>query len=128
MHLYRELDNLNEEDELTTFRKNLKDRFGPLPEKATILFDVVRIRMVAKQLGVEKIIFKNRKLYLYFTANQESYFYQSPQFSKLLLWLQNNPTAAEMKEGKDKLFLFIKRIESIEKIKSLLYDILISIT
>ncbi len=128
MHLYRELDNLNEEDELTTFRKNLKDRFGSLPEKATILFDVVRIRMVAKQLGVEKIIFKNRKLYLYFTANQESYFYQSPQFSKLLLWLQNNPTVAEMKEGKDKLFLFIKRIESIEKIKSLLYDMLISIT
>lgn len=124
MHLYRELDNLNEEEELTNFRANLKDRFGPLPEKATVLFDIVRIRMVAKQLGIEKIIFKNRKLYLYFTANQESYFYQSPQFGNIVLWLQNNPTVAELKEGKEKLFLFIKRVDSIGEIKSLLSDIL----
>jgi len=124
MHLYRELDNLNEEEELNTFRTNLKDRFGPLPQKATVLFDIVRIRMVAKQLGIEKIIYKNRKLYLYFPSNQESYFYQSPQFGNIVLWLQNNPTVAEMKEGKEKLFLFIKRVDSIENIKILLSEIL----
>ncbi len=124
MHLYRELDNLNEEDELVSFKSNLTDRFGPLPDKAKILFNIVRIRVIAKQLAIEKIIFKNKKLYLYFIANQESYFYESTQFGKILLWLQNNPTIAEMKEGKDKLFLFIKNIKSIEEIKTLLSDIL----
>jgi len=124
MHLYRELDNITGEDELQTFESNLTDRFGPLPEKAAILFDIVKIRIVAKQLGIEKIIFKYHKLYLYFVSNQESYFYNSPQFGMILQWLQNNPAKAVMKEGKDKLLLFIKNIGSIKDIKSLLSEIL----
>ena len=122
MHLYRELDNLNTEEEIAVFEQNLIDRFGPVPKKATILFDIVRIRSMAKQLGIEKIIFKYKKLYLYFVSNQDSYFYNSPQFGMILQWLQSNPTKAEMKEGKEKLFLFIKETRSIESIKSLLEE------
>ena len=124
MHLYRELDNFTGEEELQTFESNLIDRFGPLPAKAKILFDIVRIRIVARQLAIEKIIFKYHKLYLYFVSNQESYFYSSPQFGMILQWLQNNPAKAEMKEGKDKLFLFIKNADSIQDIKSLLTEML----
>ena len=123
MHLYRELDNLNSDDEIANFEKNIIDRFGPIPEKALTLFDVVKIRIIAKQLGIEKIIFKYNKLYLYFVSNQESFFYNSPQFGLILQWLQSNPSKAEMKEGKEKLFLFIKEASSIESIKSLLEEI-----
>jgi len=123
MQLYRELDNLNEEEELLTFENNLIDRFGPIPQKAKILFDIVRIRRTAKKLGIEKIVFKSNKLYLYFISNQDSYFYNSPQFGKILEWLQNNPAVAEMKEGKGKLYMYIKKAESVNKIKTLLGDI-----
>jgi transcription-repair coupling factor (superfamily II helicase) len=123
MQLYRELDNLNEEEELLTFENNLIDRFGPIPQKAKILFDIVRIRRTAKKLGIEKIVFKSNKLYLYFISNQDSYFYNSPQFGKILEWLQNNPAVAEMKEGKGKLYMYIKKAESVNKIKTLLGNI-----
>ncbi|NPA37698.1 MAG: transcription-repair coupling factor [Chlorobi bacterium] len=123
MQLYRELDSLNEEDELLTFEKNLTDRFGPVPERAKTLFDIVRMRRTAKKLGIEKIVFKYNKLYLYFIANQESYFYNSPQFGKILQWLQENPLVAEMKEGKGKLYLHVKKTDSVTKIKKLLDEI-----
>ncbi len=123
MHLYRELDNMNSETELSVFENNLIDRFGPLPQKANTLFDIVKIRIVARQLGIEKIIFKYGKLYLYFIPDQDSYFYQSPQFGSILQWLQNNPEKAEMKEGNNKLYLFVKKAESIAEIKSLLNEI-----
>jgi len=123
MHLYRELDNMNSEEELSVFEDNLIDRFGPLPKKAVTLFDVVKIRIVAKQLGIEKIIFKYGKLYFYFISNQDSYFYRSPQFGMILQWLQNNPGKAEMKEGKDKLYLFLKKAASISDIKNILNEI-----
>jgi transcription-repair coupling factor (superfamily II helicase) len=124
MHLYRELDNLSSEEELTAFENNLCDRFGPLPDEAKVLFDIVRIRRLAQRLGMEKIVYKNKKLYLYFISNKESYFFQSSQFHRILTWLQSNPSMAEMKEGKEKLFLFFKRLESIDQLKVLLGQML----
>ena len=34
----------------------LTDRFGPVPEEVSHLFDIVRIRHRGKKLGFEKII------------------------------------------------------------------------
>ncbi len=125
MHLYRELDNMEEEDDLLTFESNLTDRFGPIPEAGQRLFELVRIRRMAKQLGIEKIIFKNNLLYFYFVSNQESPFYQSPIFSNILMWIQHNSKKATMKEGKSKLYLTMRDVKSINEVKELvssMYD------
>ena len=121
MHLYRQLDNIEEEEELLTFENNLKDRFGAIPETGQHLFELVRIRQKAKFLGIEKIIFKNNLLYLYFVNNQESSFYQSEIFSGIVLWIQHNSRKATMKEGKSKLYLLIRDIKTIKEVKELLY-------
>jgi transcription-repair coupling factor (superfamily II helicase) len=42
-------------DELADLRAELLDRFGPLPEPAAQLLDIVRIRVAARALGVERI-------------------------------------------------------------------------
>lgn len=118
MHLYRELDNMEEEEDLVNFENNLVDRFGPIPESGQRLFELVRIRRMAKQLGVEKIIFKNNLLYFYFVSNQESPFYQSPVFSGVLMWIQHNSKKATMKEGKEKLYLVMRDVKSIKEVKS----------
>jgi len=120
MHLYRELDNIEEDDELTAFENNLIDRFGPIPESGQRLFELVRIRRMAKQLGIEKIIFKNNLLYFYFVSNQESPFYQSAIFSGILMWIQQNSKKATMKEGKSKLYLMMRDITSINQMKELI--------
>jgi len=122
MQLYRELDNIEEEEQLQTFENNLIDRFGPIPESGKGLFEIVRIRQTAKKLGIEKIMLKNNLLYLYFVSNQESIFFQSQVFSKILLWIQNNPRKATMKEGKSKLYLMLKDVHSIEEAKLLITD------
>nr|WP_321405270.1 transcription-repair coupling factor [uncultured Carboxylicivirga sp.] len=120
MQLYRDLDNIEEEDELKAFENNLIDRFGPIPESGQGLFEIVRIRKTAKKLGIEKIMLKNNLLYLYFVSNQESIFFQSQVFSKILLWLQNNPRKATMKEGKSKLYLMMKDVNSIEEAREII--------
>ncbi|MCU4165108.1 transcription-repair coupling factor [Marinilabiliaceae bacterium A049] len=120
MQLYRDLDNIEEEEELKAFENNLIDRFGPIPESGQGLFEIVRIRRIAKKLGIEKIMLKNNLLYLYFVSNQESIFFQSQVFSKILLWLQNNPRKATMKEGKSKLYLMMKDINSIEEAREII--------
>ncbi len=122
MHLYRELDNMEEEADIVTFENNLIDRFGPIPEAGQRLFELVRIRRMAKELGIEKIIFKNNLLYFYFVSNQDSPFYQSNIFSGMLMWIQHNSKKATMKEGKSKLYLMLKDIESISEVKSLVSD------
>jgi transcription-repair coupling factor (superfamily II helicase) len=123
MHLYRELDNMEEEDDLVNFENNLTDRFGPIPESGQRLFELVRIRRMAKQLGIEKIIFKNNLLYFYFVSNQESPFYQSAIFSQILMCIQHNSKKATMKEGKSKLYLMMRDITSIKQMKEIIEDI-----
>ncbi|WP_394358570.1 transcription-repair coupling factor [Flavobacterium agricola] len=83
-NLYTDLSNLKTEAELEKFEKEIIDRFGPLPKAALALLDSVRIKWVASKLGMEKIIMKQGKLVCYFIANQESDYYQTDQFTKVL--------------------------------------------
>jgi transcription-repair coupling factor (superfamily II helicase) len=114
---------MEEEDDLVNFENNLTDRFGPIPESGQRLFELVRIRRMAKQLGIEKIIFKNNLLYFYFVSNQESPFYQSAIFSQILMCIQHNSKKATMKEGKSKLYLMMRDITSIKQKKEIIEDI-----
>jgi len=122
MHLYRELDNLEEEEKLVEFEQNLIDRFGPLPETGQRLFEMVRTRRIAKQLGLEKIVFKKQKLLMYLITDQESFFFQSATFNKILLWLQNSPLKPTMKEGKERLYITIDNIQDIKQVKQILIE------
>ncbi len=71
--LYRELDSLRNEDEMTEFKRRLIDRFGPLPEEAEELMNVVRIRWVCCQLGIEKIHLKGERMALYLQSKNPAY-------------------------------------------------------
>ncbi|TAJ14268.1 transcription-repair coupling factor [Marinilabiliaceae bacterium JC017] len=123
MHLYRELDNIKDEEELIKFEANLTDRFGEIPRASLELMEIVRVRYLAKKLGIEKIIFKNKILFIYFISNQDSPFFSSPLFTNILNWLQHNTHKAEMKEARGKLMLSFKNINSIRNIRDVLEEI-----
>ena len=53
--LYKRLAGAADDDEVAGLRAELQDRFGPLPEPAERLLDVIRIRAAARELGVEKV-------------------------------------------------------------------------
>ena len=120
IRLYRELDNLASEKEIAPFINKLKDQFGDLPEQTVELINVVRLRWLAIALGFEKIILKQHKMVLHFPQDPESLYYQSPLFSGILTFLQNNPQTFNMKEGKKKLTLSASPVTSIQQAIDLL--------
>ncbi|QHI37873.1 Transcription-repair-coupling factor [Kordia antarctica] len=125
--LYSKLSTLTSEDELQKFENELVDRFGPLPERAAALLDSVRIKWIATKFGLEKIIMKKGKLIGYFISDQQSGFYQSPNFTKVLQFVQQNPSICKMKEKQTRkglrLLLTFERITSAKKALNVLEKI-----
>lgn len=123
IRLYRELDNIEDEEKLREFENRIIDRFGEIPEQTIELINVVRLRWIAIKLGIEKIILKNNKMIAYLIADQESAFYTSQVFSRILNFVQQNPKNIQMKELKGKLTMTFEQIksinESINKIKDI---------
>jgi transcription-repair coupling factor (superfamily II helicase) len=84
LSLYTEMDNLENEEVLEAFRLKLIDRFGPLPESAEMLFKMLRIRWLCKKLGIEQLIYKQKKLRGIFIQNPQSSFYETEIFKTIL--------------------------------------------
>ena len=98
--LYTDLNNVKTEEELTAFEAKLVDRFGPLPEEAEDLLDSVRIKWVATKIGLEKVVMKKGKLTGFFISDQQSPFFQSPAFGRVLQYVQENAYRVQLKEKK----------------------------
>ena len=114
INLYRSIDNINSEDALSNFEKELCDRFGPLPSQARALLNTLQLRWVAKKIGFEKLILKNGVLIGYFLTNEESPYYQSDSFTKILEFLKINHQTCKMQENNKRLSLTIKNIKTVE--------------
>jgi transcription-repair coupling factor (superfamily II helicase) len=122
--LYRRLDSIQKENELNDFEKDLTDRFGKIPPQTQGLFEVVRLRWLAIELGIEKIVIKNHKYLCYFVSNRESAYYQSPIFGKVLIFVQEKHHICKMEQKNNKLILTINYIKDIYKARELLGKIL----
>ncbi len=118
MELYRNLDNIEKEEELRLFEENLVDRFGTVPEPTQSLLNVVRVRMKAKTMGITRLLLKNHSARLHFLDNQQSGFYQSETFGKILNWIQHHPKEVQMQQKNGKLLLIIKNIKGIDSLKN----------
>ena len=116
--LYNKLGTLQKEEELLVFETEIIDRFGEIPTEVCDLLDSVRIKWLAKELGLEKIILKQKRMLGYFVANQQSDFYQTQAFSKMLQYLKNNGKSCVMKEKETKnglrLLITFIRIDSVK--------------
>ena len=114
--LYRELDGLATDDEITAFRKRLQDRFGALPDEAEELLRVVPLRRLGRRCGTERLVLKAGSMTLYFVANTESPFYRSQVFQRVLDFAMNpaQMRRCELGEKKGKRFLRIKQVPSVE--------------
>ncbi len=122
--LYRELDEVKQESEIQSFKQRLMDRFGALPGQVNDLLNIVRMRMLARKLGFEKIVIRNGKMLAWFISNKESSFYESGVFMQILANLQDNPNLGSIEEKNDKLrlvFIDIKNVTTaLEKLKKIM--------
>ena len=123
VRLYRELDGIETEEVLKGFEQQLLDRFGPVPGQTIELMHIVRMRWMAKQLGFEKIFLKNGKMLIYFVSNQQSPYYQTPVFEKIIRFVQKHPRFFQMKESKLKLTMSAEAVNSVNEAITLLAKI-----
>lgn len=122
--IYRELDSMQTEMEILDFIARLKDRFGKIPHQGKELIRIVRLRRLAKSLGVEKIILKNNQMSLNLISNNESPYYHSAAFDQLLSYVQTYPKECRLREVNQKRSLVIKNIDSVERAVSVLEEML----
>jgi transcription-repair coupling factor (superfamily II helicase) len=118
LRLYKALSEVKTEEELQQFEINLKDRFGEIPTQVVDLLDSVRIKWLAKEFGMEKVILKQKRMLTYFVSDQQSEFYQSDKFNRILQYVQKNPKSCVMKEKQTKtglrLLMTFIRIDSVK--------------
>lgn len=115
LNIYRDLDNIESESELESYRIELVDRFGKIPEQTESLFDAIRLRWLAKDIGLEKLNLKAGKMIGYFVSNQESPYYQSGAFTGVLNFIKTNPAGYKMYEKAGNLRIAKSNVNSIKK-------------
>ena len=112
--LYRELDKMEEERDILAFTERLKDRFGKVPKEGKELIRVVRLRRMAKMLGMEKVILKKGQMSIFLVTNPESPYYESEAFDKLLGFIQKHPRECTLREQNGKRSIVIKNVPTVE--------------
>ena len=113
LRLYRELDSIVEQKRLEEFEARLVDRFGRLPDAARQLLDVVRLRWVAAELGIERVKVKNGLMIVSFVGDDHSPFYKTEQFMNLLRKVTSQPERFVLKQRDTKLAMTIRRVDSV---------------
>ena len=119
LKLYNELSLIKDEITLQAYENKLVDRFGSLPKQAISLLNSIKIKWVATQLGIEKLVMKQGKMICYFVSDQQSSYYQSGRFSQVLQFVQTQSKLCTMKEKQTpnglRLLLTFENVKSINK-------------
>lgn len=66
VELYRRISRMNAQDELTGLRDELRDRYGPLPEQADHLLNIVEVQILCAENEISKLELYEEVAFLYF--------------------------------------------------------------
>ena len=124
LQLYKNLNNVKNDKELSVFEKDLIDRFGPVPDSVEKLLNSIKLRWLGRDIGFEKIVLKSNKMIAYFIANPQSNFFESENFKGILNYIKLNPRACQMKERNNKLSLVFEKVTKLEMAITHLHTIL----
>ncbi|MBO4529063.1 MAG: transcription-repair coupling factor [Paludibacteraceae bacterium] len=120
MSLYRELDNVRDEKELQAFEMKLLDRFGTLPAQTVNLMLMVRLRWIALSLGFEKLTIKQNRMAGYFVQVENSPYFQSEAFGKILNYFQTHIERCKLRDVGGKRSILFSDVSDVRTA----YDIL----
>ena len=99
MMLYKEINTLTSDEAIRRFKERMTDRFGPIPPETEELFHSLKLRWLARDLGFEKVMLKQKRLIAYFVRDEQSPYYDSAQFHYILEYMQRHPSDCYMKEA-----------------------------
>jgi len=120
MSLYRELDSVKDEAALNDFEKRLEDRFGKFPQQTLNLFQLVRLRWLAIDLGFERLTLKNERMVCYFIQVDDSPYYQSAAFGRVIYYMQNHAIRCKLRDQSGKRSIVFTDVRSIQEAYTIL--------
>ncbi|MCC5943849.1 MAG: transcription-repair coupling factor [Bernardetiaceae bacterium] len=123
LNLYIQADRLKSEQELLTFKQQLKDRFGAFPPAVEEWLETVELRWLAEKVGIEKLILKNEKLKAYCITGQEAYI-KSAVFGNLIKYVGERPKRCELKEINNQLLFKMANVKTVNGASTVLKAIL----
>ena len=82
--IYRRLHAVTTPEQLDEVGRELRDRFGKVPEQVETLFGLIAIKLVAARLRVPRIHVGREELQVYFPPEADSAFYESPDFQHMM--------------------------------------------
>ena len=112
--LYRELDSLTEEREITAFKARMKDRFGTIPPEGEELIRMVTLRRKAQSLGVEKIYLKGGKMNLFLVDTRNERYYTSELFGNIMGYIPTSPFKCRVREGDGRCVITVENVKNVE--------------
>lgn len=118
--LYQQLDNMESPGQIEEFRTALKDRFGEIPRTTEELIKVVPLRIAAKRLGIERLILKGGKMYLYFVSDENKAYYESSAFGRILAWVQSDPRRTHIREINGRRSFLVDDVPTVTEALSIL--------
>ena len=113
-NLYTELSKVEDEIQLALFEQQLIDRFGPIPHPVKELLNTWRLQWLGKMIGFEKISLKRNVLKGYFIPNQQSAYFETEQFNRVLQFVQAHPRICNLREIKNSLRLAVEHVGSLD--------------
>lgn len=124
LKLYKELDDMKEDSELQAFESALIDRFGPLPNQVNELIQTIKMRKLAMQIGLEKVVIKKSQLKCYFPSNSSPGFFNSEKFGQLLNFIKLNEKRCTLKQEKNAALIAINGISAVSEAVKLMEEML----
>jgi transcription-repair coupling factor (superfamily II helicase) len=112
--LYRELDSLTEEREITAFKSRMKDRFGKIPPEGEELIRMVTLRRKAQSLGVEKIYLKGGRMNLFLVDTRNERYYTSETFGKIMGYIPTSQFKCKVREGEGRCIITVENVKNVE--------------
>jgi len=123
MRLYKEINEIDNEESLVAFEKRLVDRFGPVPPPSSALLDIVRTKWIAVKLGIEKIMLKNNLLIANFISDPDSGFYRSSLFISIMNYVNHHQKRMSVRQKESRLSLTIAEIRTVKSAIGVLQNI-----
>ena len=87
------------------------------------LLGTIRLRWVAQLLGMEKLVLKSGKLIAAFVSDEDSAYFQSATFARVLEYLKNHAKDASMYQRNGGLRLKIEKVEAVLQALAIFEDI-----
>jgi transcription-repair coupling factor (superfamily II helicase) len=115
LSLYKDLNALETDQQISGFRAMLEDRFGAIPPSTQSLINTITLRRLSKKIGWGKVSLKSGSMTATFGYMAEAEYFKSPAFTSILDYIQKHPKESLLKEKGEKLNFVVNNVTTVEE-------------